>query len=134
MFDPTAALACLGLLLSLLLRLFQPSAIFIRTLTRTERELAVAIRATLAACGEAAPEMDDAALVAWFVANRPEADKPARPGSGAAQRPKPNRAEFAAEPVAALQRAFSPALDRRRPAGLGPAGWEPAVRGARAPP
>jgi hypothetical protein len=71
MFDPQTAPSRISRLLALCLRLFArargraPMA-----LTRAEAVLARAIRATAAEIGIATPDLDDAALIAWFNAAR----------------------------------------------------------------
>jgi len=67
MFDPLVALSHIALLLTLCLRLFaQESGRAPAALARTEAALACAIRATAADAGIVAPDLDDAALIAWF--------------------------------------------------------------------
>jgi len=136
MFDPAPADARRGLLLSLLLgHSDRLTAIFIPTLTPTERELAMAIRALRAACGEAAPELEDIASVAWIVADRPGANKRALPGTGASGRgPKPKHATFGVDPPAMPLGENGPFAGRRLTIGKAQAGWKPVARRAHAPP
>jgi hypothetical protein len=137
MFDPTAPLALLNLLLAFLFRPNQPRCW--RALARMQQVLADLLRATLREAGMAVPDLSNAELIKWFTKNGPCSDQT---GSGSPSIRKRRNLWSAGVPAGILRlnrwNASVPKtgvlVDRRLQAVSKSAGKMSTVHAARAPP